>query len=131
MVLQIRPGATEAKRRSVVDEWYRQQVKEEASSLIEKWEREMEVSVENFIVRRMKTRWGSCTPDSCTIRLNLELAKKSLKCLEYVIVHELAHLLEPNHNSRFIALMDQFLPKWRFCRVELNRLPVKRDSGWK
>jgi len=131
MVLQIRPGATEAKRRSVVDEWYRQQVKEEASSLIEKWEREMEVSVENFIVRRMKTRWGSCTPDSCTIRLNLELAKKSLKCLEYVIVHELAHLLEPSHNSRFIALMDQFLPKWRFCRVELNRLPVKRDSGWK
>ena len=121
MVLQTRPGATEAKRRSVVDEWYRQQVKEEASPLIQKWERKMGVSVENFTVRKMKTRWGSCTPASRTIRLNLELAKKSPECLEYVIVHELAHLLEPSHNSRFVALMDQFLPEWKFCRAELKK----------
>jgi len=127
MVLQTRPGATEAKRRSVVDEWYRQQVKEEASPLIEKWEEKMRLSLENFTVRKMKTRWGSCTPHSCTIRLNLELAKKSPECLEYVIVHELAHLLEPSHNSRFVALMDHFLPEWKFCRAALNKLPVKQD----
>jgi len=128
MVLRIRPGATEAKRRSVVDEWYRQQVKEAVSPLIAKWEKNLEVSVKHFIVRKMKTRWGTCTPDSRTIRLNLELAKKPPECLEYIIVHELTHLLEPTHNSHFIALMDQFLPKWRFCRDELNRLPVKQES---
>jgi predicted metal-dependent hydrolase len=83
------------------------------------------VSVTGFTVRKMKTKWGSCSPVAKTIRLNLELAKKTAEYLEYVIVHEMVHLLEPTHNSRFIALMDKFMPKWRFYQAELNRLPVK------
>jgi predicted metal-dependent hydrolase len=84
----------------------------------------MGVQVDSFTVRKMKTKWGSCTPALQTIRLNLELAKKPAECLEYVVVHELVHLLEPSHNHRFIALMDSFMPKWRFYRAELNRLPI-------
>jgi len=76
----------------------------------------------------MKTRWGSCNPRAHTIRLNTELAKKPRECLEYVLVHELVHLLEPTHNARFLALMDQFMPKWPFHRDALNRLPVRRDE---
>jgi predicted metal-dependent hydrolase len=79
-------------------------------------------------VRKMKTKWGSCTPASKNILINLELAKKPAECLEYIVVHELTHLLEPTHNSRFIALMTQFMPKWRFYRDELNRLPVRHED---
>ena len=90
----------------------------------------IDVYVEKFIVRKMKTRWGSCAPKSSTIRISLELAKKPPACLEYIVVHELIHLIEPTHNERFVALMDQFLPKWRFYRDELNRLPVAHED-WK
>lgn len=75
----------------------------------------------------MKTRWGSCNVKRHTIRLSTELAKKPVECLEYVVVHELVHLLEPSHNARFVALMDRFLPQWRFCRGVLNRLPVRHE----
>ena len=88
----------------------------------------MGVEVERFFVRRMKTRWGSCNTTAHTIRLNTELAKKPRVCLEYVLVHELVHLLEPTHNALFVALMDQFMPKWPFHRDTLNRLPVRRDD---
>jgi predicted metal-dependent hydrolase len=89
----------------------------------------MDISVEHFMVRKMKTRWGSCTPPSTrSIRINLELMKKPPECLEYIVVHEMVHLLERSHNRRFIVLMDQFLPKWRFCRDELNALPMRHDS---
>lgn len=128
LVLQVRPKADEAKRRSVLDEWYRQQLKQAIPPLLAKWESQLNVSVAQFIVRKMKTQWGSCTPASRTIRLNLELAKKPPHCLEYIVVHELVHLLEPSHNRRFIALMDQFLPQWRFYRDELNRLPVRHEA---
>ena len=127
IILQVRPGADASKKRYVLDEWHRQQLKEAISPLITKWEKKLNVSVARVVVRKMKTKWGSCTPVTRTIRLNLELAKKPLECLEYVIVHELMHLLEPSHNSRFMALMDQFLPQWRFYREELNRLPVKHE----
>lgn len=130
MILQVRPGATRAKKRSVLEEWYRQKLKAEIGPLVAKWEKKLGVSLDKFTVRKMKTKWGSCTPGSRSIRINLELAKKPPECLEYVVVHELVHLLEPTHNARFIALMDKFLPKWRFYRDELNRLPVAHEN-WK
>lgn len=130
MMLQVRPGANEAKKRAVIDEWYRQLLKKEILPLIEKWEKKLDVTLGKLIVRRMKTKWGSCTPKSRTLRINLDLAKKPPECMEYIVVHELVHLLEPSHNAKFIALMDQFLPKWRFYRDELNRLPVSHED-WK
>ena len=127
IVLQIRPGASEVKKQSVLDDWYRQQLKEKVSNLMSQWEKKMDVSVAQFTVRKMKTKWGSCTPASRSIRINLELAKKPPECLEYIVVHELVHLLESSHNSRFIARMDRFLPKWRMYRDELNNLPVRHE----
>lgn len=76
----------------------------------------------------MRTKWGNCTPAAVSIRFNTELAKKPLECLEYIVVHEMAHLLEPSHNNHFISLMDRFMPKWRFYRDELNRLPVRHED---
>lgn len=76
----------------------------------------------------MKTKWGSCNPNSRSIRLNTGLAKKPPECLEYIVLHELVHLLEPTHNARFVALMDQYMPKWQFYRDALNRLPVRHES---
>ena len=87
-----------------------------------------EAEVERFFVQRMKTRWGSCNHKARTIRLNTELAKKPAECLEYIVFHELVHLLEPTHNARFVALMDRFMPKWQFHRQVLNRLPVRREE---
>jgi predicted metal-dependent hydrolase len=84
----------------------------------------MDLQVNSFTIRKMKTKWGSCTPSLGTIRFNLELAKKPAECLEYVVVHEMVHLLEPSHNQRFIAFMDSFMPKWRLYQSELNRLPI-------
>jgi predicted metal-dependent hydrolase len=84
--------------------------------------------VERFFVQRMKTKWGSCNPKAHSIRLNTELAKKPVECLEYIIVHEMIHLLEPTHNARFLALMDQFMPRWASVRQLLNRLPVRHEN---
>ena len=88
----------------------------------------MDVTVKRFYVQQMKTKWGSCNPRAGTIRLNTELAKKPKECLEYIVVHEMAHLLEPTHNKRFVALLDRFLPKWQFHRQVLNRLPVRHEN---
>ena len=103
-------------------EWYRKKLKELIPPLIAKWEPIMEVKVNEFGVKRMKTRWGSCNPAAKRIWLNLELAKKSPSCIEYVVAHEMVHLLERSHNERFIAYMDKFLPNWRAIRAELNGL---------
>ncbi len=128
MLLQIRPATSDEKKQSVLDEWYRSQLKQAAPQMIAKWEPLMGVKVERFFVQKMKTKWGSCSPNSASIRLNTDLAKKPRECLEYIVVHEMAHLLEPTHNSRFIALMDLFMPKWQFYRDVLNRLPVRHES---
>lgn len=124
MILTVRPGAVMAKREAVVTAWYRDQVRDAVTPLIEKWEPILGVKVKDIIIRRMRTRWGSCTPTRRTIRLNTELAKKPRECLEYVLVHELVHLLEPTHNANFKSLMDKFLPQWRHFRDELNRAPL-------
>ncbi len=128
MLLQTRPGMNEEKKQAVLDEWYRAQLKEAVAPLIAKWEPLMRVTVERVFVQRMKTKWGSCSPGSASIRLNTDLARKPRECLEYIIVHEMAHLLEPTHSSRFIALMDHYMPNWRFQREVLNRLPVRHES---
>jgi predicted metal-dependent hydrolase len=88
----------------------------------------MGVTVRRFFVQRMKTKWGSCNHGAGTIRLNTDLAKKPRECLEYIVVHEMAHLVEPTHNERFLALMDRFMPKWQSVRQELNRLPVRHED---
>jgi predicted metal-dependent hydrolase len=123
-LLQVSPGADIVTKRAIFDEFYRQQMEAAIPPLIDKWERLMGVTITSFSVRKMKTKWGSCTPSLGTIRFNLELAKKPVECLEYVVVHELVHLLEPSHNHRFVAFMDAFLPEWRCDRDELNRLPI-------
>jgi predicted metal-dependent hydrolase len=128
LVLHVRAGTTEEKKQAILDEWYRAQLKAAAPPLIAKWERLMHVKVERFFVQRMKTKWGSCSPASAGIRLNTDLARKPRACLEYIVVHEMAHLLEPTHNARFIALMDMFMPNWRPLRQSLNRLPVRHES---
>ncbi|MEF3695543.1 M48 family metallopeptidase [Desulfolutivibrio sp.] len=128
LLLCVRPQTSEAKRQEIVESWYRGQIKAVATPLIKVWEKRLEVRVRRFFVQRMKTRWGSCNPESCSIRLNTELAKKPKICLEYVVVHEMAHLLEPTHNARFVAIMDQFMPKWRLYREQLNRLPVRHEA---
>jgi len=128
MILRIRPGTDENRRRAIMEEWYRIQIKQEAPNIIAKWERLMKVKVTRFFVQRMKTKWGSCNYGASSIRLNTDLAKKPKECLEYIIVHEMAHLLEPTHNARFTALMDKFMPKWQFYRSQLNRLPVSHEN---
>jgi predicted metal-dependent hydrolase len=129
LLLRVRPSSGEQKKQAVLEEWYRQQLKEAVPPLIAKLQPLMGVNVKRFFVQRMKTKWGSCNHGSGTIRLNTELAKKPRECLEYIVVHEMTHLLEPTHNQRFVALMDQFMPKWQFYRDILNRLPV-RHEGW-
>lgn len=128
MIFRTRPGWDQAKKQELLEAWYREQIKTAMPPLFTKWERLMDVKVERFFVRRMKTKWGSCNPQARTIRLNTDLAKKPRECLEYLVVHEMVHLLEPTHKARFIALMDQFMPKWQHYREALNRLPVRHDS---
>jgi predicted metal-dependent hydrolase len=128
MLLQVRPATGEEKKRAVLEEWYRSQLKVAVPPLIAKWEPLMRVKVERFFVQRMKTKWGSCSHRSASIRLNTDLAKKPLECLEYIVVHEMAHIIEPTHNSRFIVLMDRLMPNWRFYRQLLNRLPLRREN---
>ena len=128
LVLSVRPGATEVKKKEVLERWYREQIRELAPRLIAKWERIIGVKVQDFYVQRMKTKWGSCSASAGTIRLNSELAKKPRECLEYIVVHEMVHLLERTHNRRFVSLMDQFMPRWQSRRDLLNRLPVRREK---
>jgi len=122
--LFVRPRADTAKKRSILDEWYRLKLKETVPSIIEKWEKKMNVQVNNYGIKKMKTKWGTCNRKAKRIWLNLELAKKPAECLEYIVVHEMAHLLERNHTDRFITVINKFMPKWRFYKDELNRLPV-------
>jgi|ERR1043166_4394308 predicted metal-dependent hydrolase len=126
--LRVRPGTNRERKEAILERWYREQVKSAAPLLIKKWERLMAVKVQRFFVQHMKTKWGSCNHRSATIRLNTELAKKPKVCLEYILVHEMAHLIEPTHNARFIAVLECFLPKWQSYRDELNRLPVRHES---
>src|SRR5690606_20946341 len=127
IVLCVRKGSDEARRQEVIEEWYRKELRFEASKLIAKWEPRLDIKVNRFFVQKMRTKWGSCNSDRRTIRLNTDLAKKPRVCLEYIIVHELIHFLEPTHNERFRALMNRFMPKWAAHRRTLNRLPLRHE----
>jgi predicted metal-dependent hydrolase len=122
--LFINPGRTTAQRQAVLWRWYREQLHSIALLLIAQWEAILGVEVAAWGIKRMKTKWGSCNPASKRLWLNLELAKKPEPCIEYIVVHELLHLLERNHTERFRALLDQHLPNWQHTRDLLNKLPL-------
>ena len=118
--LFVRPGASVAQKEEVLQQWYRQQLKVLIPPLLAKWQPILGVQAHHWGIKRMKTKWGSCNTTTKRLWLNLELAKKPEMCLEYIVVHELVHLLERRHSERFTALMDGFLPHWRSCRETLN-----------
>jgi predicted metal-dependent hydrolase len=120
--------ATSERRRDVLDRWYRSQLRHALPSLIAKWEAKLDLSVSKWSIRRMKTKWGSCNRDTGHMSFNVELAKKHPDCLDYVVAHEMAHLLERNHGERFTQLMDGILPDWRSRRDELNSAPLAEET---
>ncbi|TDK65837.1 M48 family metallopeptidase [Sapientia aquatica] len=122
--LIVRPGCSAEKRAEVMHEWHKSLMHEVVPPLIQKWERKLKVNVSGYFLQRMKTKWGSCNHAAGNIRLNTELVKKPKDLLEYVIVHEMAHLIEPTHSDRFIAILDEHYPRWREARLELNELPL-------
>lgn len=124
----VRPGTERDQRLALLERWYRKRLREQVGQLVETWEPVMGVTVEEYGIRKMKTRWGSCNPRAGRIWLSLELAKKSPGCVEYVVVHEMVHLLERKHDDRFRGFMDQFLPTWRLLRDELNRAPLAHED---
>ncbi|MBK6544567.1 MAG: M48 family metallopeptidase [Saprospiraceae bacterium] len=124
LILQVHSGVSVEQKKIILQEWYRERLKELVPKYIDKWERKMQVKVSEFGINKMKTKWGTCNREAKRIWINLELAKKPLQCLEYIVVHEMVHLLERNHNERFIAYMNKLMPQWRQYKEELNRLPV-------
>jgi len=128
--LFINKNLTHQTKEALLETWYRLELKKLIPAIIQKWEKKTRLSVHNWRVRRMKTKWGSSNPDQKTICLNLELAKKPIRCLEYVIVHEMTHFIERTHNKIFSTYMDKFIPDWRICREELNKFPLA-DEHWK
>jgi len=126
--LRARPGDTREAREAVMWRWYRCQLRDRLPALLAKWERKVSVTVEDIRIRKMKTRWGTCNRDARRIWLNLELAKKPVSCLEYIMVHEMVHLKERAHNERFRTLMDQLMPQWRLHRDVLNQAPLAHEA---
>lgn len=128
IILTVRPGTKRAGRDALLSQWYRDEVRASARSIIAMWEPVLGVQVQQVFIQQMKTKWGSCNTEARTIRLNTELAKKPRDCLDYIVLHEMVHLLEPTHGERFVALMDQYMPRWQFVRQKLNRLPVSHTD---
>lgn len=130
MTLTVRPGSSDTKRAEVMHQWHKELLHEAVPPLIRKWEPKLGVQVHGYFLQRMKTKWGGCNHRAGHIRLNTELVKKPKHLLEYVIVHEMAHLLEPTHSDRFLAILDKHYPTWREARAELNELPLTAEV-WK
>ncbi|MCX6272668.1 MAG: SprT family zinc-dependent metalloprotease [Bacteroidetes bacterium] len=129
--LYVRPGTGADKRQTIIEDWYRGNLKEIVAPIITKWETTMNLNVGEFHIKKMRTKWGTCNREAKRIWLNLELAKKPVHCIEYIIVHEMAHLIEHTHNDKFIALMNHYLPEWRHLKNELNKLPIShREWGY-
>lgn len=126
--LRVRPGSDRPKRESVLYRWYREQLWEQIAELIPKWEPVVGVAVADWRIKRMKTLWGSCNAEARRVWLNLELAKKPESCAEYILVHEMVHLLERHHNDKFREYMDRFMPQWQLYRDELNRTPLAHEN---
>ena len=122
--LHVRRDSSAVQRERVLQRWYRQQLKELIPPVLQKWQPVLGVQANEWAIKKMKTKWGACNVKARRIWLNLELAKKPVQCLEYIIVHELVHLLERHHNDNFLALMNATLPQWRSRRSELNAAPL-------
>ncbi len=126
--LYVKADYTQEQRENVMTNWYRKNLKEQIPALIEKWQEIIGVEVVQWEVKKMKTKWGTCNREAKRIWLNLELAKKPEHCLEYIIVHEMVHLLERNHTERFVAYMNKFMPQWNSVKEELNRSMLKHED---
>ena len=129
MEMRVRPSADRDAREAMLYSWYRAQLRERIPEMVAKWEPRIGVKVADWRIRRMKTRWGTCNPDACRIWLNSELAKSSVACLEYVVVHEMTHLIERGHNERLRGILDRVMPGWRMRLDELNRAYLA-DEEW-
>jgi len=127
--LYVKKGTPVRNRAAVIAKFYRAYLQEQVSALIDKWEKRMKVKLSGYGIKKMKTKWGACNIEAKRIWINLELAKKPPACLEYIVVHEMVHLLERHHNDIFIAYMDKFLPQWRVLKAELNKSPISH-SDW-
>jgi predicted metal-dependent hydrolase len=130
ITLTVRPGSSRAKRAAVMDAWHRSLLHEAVPELIRRWEPQLDVKVAGYFLQRMKTKWGGCNQRGRNIRLNTELVKKPKDLLEYVVVHEMLHLIEPTHSERFLTLLSRHYPAWREARAELNELPLGPEA-WK
>lgn len=128
LVMCVRVGSEQTQREKILLKWYRAQLKEIIPALIAQWQPIIGVQVFDWRIKQMKTKWGTCNIDAQRIWLNLELAKKSTQCLEYIIVHEMVHLLERHHNDHFAELMTKFMPQWRLHREELNRSALGHEE---
>ncbi|MBI4800769.1 MAG: M48 family metallopeptidase [Desulfarculus sp.] len=128
ITLTVRPGSGIAKRAAVMHEWHKSLLHDAVPELIRKWELKLGVKVAAYFLQRMKTKWGGCNQRAQNIRLNTELVKKPKDLLEYVVVHEMLHLIEPTHSPRFLALMSEHYPTWREARAELNELPLSAET---
>ncbi len=124
MILRVRPGAHDDRKQAILDQWYRQQVKQAVPPLIAKWEPMIGTKPKHFYVQRMKTQWGSCNPDTGNIRLNTHLATKLPECLSYIVAHEMVHLVVRQHSAKFVQLMDRCLANWKVVRQTLNEAPL-------
>jgi predicted metal-dependent hydrolase len=130
ITLSIRPNTDRPKRQQILHEWHKSLLHSVVPPLIRKWEKKLNLKVSRYFLQRMKTKWGSCNHRARHIRLNTELVKKPKDLLDYVVLHEMAHLLEPKHSPRFVQLLDTHYPCWREARAELNELPLAADV-WK
>lgn len=128
MRISVPSGYSTDQRQKLLNDWYRKQIKDALPSLINKWESQIDVAVNSWTVRRMKTKWGTCNPDKASLWFNSELAKKNPACLEYIVVHEMCHLLDRTHGEGFVRHMDGFLPNWRALRDELNGAPLSNEN---
>lgn len=122
--MYVKPNTTRDERERILNQWYREELRLKVAEFIEKWENRMGLKIKEFRIKKMKTRWGTCNIRERRIWFNLELAKKPINCIEYIVVHEMVHLFEKRHNERFKSLMDYYLPMWREYKKELNQQPI-------
>lgn len=128
ITLTVRPGSDAQKRAKVIHQWHKALLHDAVPRIITKWEPRLRVTVNGYFLQRMKTKWGSCNHEAANIRINTELVKKPKDLLEYVVVHEMIHLLEPTHSERFLSLLSTHYPSWREARAELNALPLAAEA---
>ncbi|MGN0866481.1 MAG: M48 family metallopeptidase [Oligosphaeraceae bacterium] len=125
--LYAHPHSTREKRSQILNHWYRDRLNETLEATIPQWEERLKVKAESWDILKMRARWGSCQAKAKTLLFNLELAKKPTACVEYIVVHELAHLLEKNHNNHFQQILQTYLPTWRELRRQLNEFPIPEE----